>query len=395
MIHRPGHSYLNDKADNNAADHKLGNRTWRDYNTSNQVRMIWDDLDRMTSYASTSAGDVYRYRAAGMRVTKVAGAGIPVVVGAPIEGTAVSELGGATATAVSGFNDSTASVNQSTWRYYYDGQMGFEDDYTRNGTGGTIVDMKRYGIGMRGMDDVVSYTKTGSGNFSQNDEGYPLYDTSGNNVAIVRKAANNWYDKLPGHLSDRTYDAWGKVDSNSPNQGYCGNLGHRADDESALVYMRARYYEPSTGRFVSEDPARSSWNWFCYGCNIPTSMSDDDGQVALPTTTAGWLKFLRDRYGDWKSAVESPSGQILAAGASACAALVLWSTRLDTASTALTIAGYSGTSFLATTLPWLPGLLICLGSVARIASVGCKFAAMLLGYTTMIAFILSWTEEAS
>ena len=327
-----------------------------------------------------------------MRVTKVAAAGtLGAGVGAgAMEETSVSELSETQATELSGFND-LISTNQQTWRYFYDGQMGFEDDYTHTVSGSKVVDQNRYGIGPRGIDYMAYWKKTGTGSFTFQNDAYPVYDTHGNNVALVAKSGTDSFTVS----NERDYDAWGQVASNAPNQGYCGNLGHRADDESALVYMRARYYEPSTGRFVSEDPARSSWNWFCYGCNIPTSMSDDDGQVALPTTTAGWLKFLRDRYGDWKSAVESPSGQILAAGASACAALVLWSTRLDTASTALTIAGYSGTSFLATTLPWLPGLLICLGSVARIASVGCKFAAMLLGYTTMIAFILSWTEEAS
>lgn len=35
------------------------------------------------------------------------------------------------------------------------------------------------------------------------------------------------------------------------NQRYCANLERVQDDESGLVYMRARYYEPESGRFIS------------------------------------------------------------------------------------------------------------------------------------------------
>ena len=35
---------------------------------------------------------------------------------------------------------------------------------------------------------------------------------------------------------------------------FVGSLGHPSDDETGLVYMRARYYDPVVGRFASEDP---------------------------------------------------------------------------------------------------------------------------------------------
>jgi RHS repeat-associated protein len=79
----------------------------------------------------------------------------------------------------------------------------------------------------------------------------------------------------------RSYDAWGQIRAGStsgdPKARYVANLGHLADDESGLTYMRARYYEPSSGRFVSEDPARDGVNLFRYANNRPTIRADYSG----------------------------------------------------------------------------------------------------------------------
>lgn len=44
--------------------------------------------------------------------------------------------------------------------------------------------------------------------------------------------------------------------------------------------MRARYYEASTGRFVSEDPSRDGANWFAYCQSNPILSVDPDGKRA-------------------------------------------------------------------------------------------------------------------
>jgi hypothetical protein len=41
--------------------------------------------------------------------------------------------------------------------------------------------------------------------------------------------------------------------------------------------MRARYYEPWTGRFISEDPAMDGQNWFAYCSNDPVNRHDPSG----------------------------------------------------------------------------------------------------------------------
>ena len=51
----------------------------------------------------------------------------------------------------------------------------------------------------------------------------------------------------------REYDAWGSLQSGSDSRGY-SFTGREWDPETALYYYRARYYDPSNGRFISEDP---------------------------------------------------------------------------------------------------------------------------------------------
>jgi RHS repeat-associated protein len=72
---------------------------------------------------------------------------------------------------------------------------------------------------------------------------------------------------------------WGEVQGSlGTGRGYCANLGH-PEDETGLVYMRARYYEPATGRFISEDPARDGVNWYLYAEVNPVGKVDKDGRA--------------------------------------------------------------------------------------------------------------------
>jgi uncharacterized protein RhaS with RHS repeats len=45
--------------------------------------------------------------------------------------------------------------------------------------------------------------------------------------------------------------------------------------------MRARYYDPTAGRFVSEDPARHGSNLYEYAKNSPTGYCDPNGKVPV------------------------------------------------------------------------------------------------------------------
>src|SRR5262249_18764046 len=79
-----------------------------------------------------------------------------------------------------------------------------------------------------------------------------------------------------------TYDSFGNVLAQSdPTRsiGY-GFTGREHDAETGLQYNRARYYDPNTGRFVSEDPSRfasGSLNLYAYVGNDPVDLIDPSG----------------------------------------------------------------------------------------------------------------------
>ncbi len=57
--------------------------------------------------------------------------------------------------------------------------------------------------------------------------------------------------------------------------------GHFWDEEAGLYYSNARWYDPTTGRFVSEDPARDGQNWYVYCKANPLGFVDPKGLKAL------------------------------------------------------------------------------------------------------------------
>ena len=240
----------------------LGNRTRRNASTASHahpMRYDWDVLNRATLIAQPSGGAGYAYRADGQRIEKV-------------EGITFSWSG----SRESGQYDTNYAQNRPTSRYYYDGQMGFEDDYNPSGT---VTQVNRYALGARGIDRVA---RTESGNTTL---AYPLYDGHGNMSALLTRDGTG-YDT--GNW--KTYDVWGSVRSGGssadPKQGYVASIGHVSDDESSLIYMRARYYEAATGRFISEDPAGDGINWYIYCKNNPINRSDISGCNSQLVATA-------------------------------------------------------------------------------------------------------------
>ncbi len=55
--------------------------------------------------------------------------------------------------------------------------------------------------------------------------------------------------------------------------------GEYYDAESGYIYLRARYYDSTTGRFISEDPAFDGFNWYAYCGGNPLNRWDPSGQA--------------------------------------------------------------------------------------------------------------------
>ena len=114
-----------------------------------------------------------------------------------------------------------------------------------------------------------------------------IYDGLGSVVAEVDPNGNV--------TSTRKYDVYGAVRGTTgtptSKHAFVGQLGHTTEDETGLTYMRARYYGPAIGRFISEDPGRNGDNWFGYANAEPTNGADLTGKNFV----ADAMRALADR----------------------------------------------------------------------------------------------------
>ena len=92
--------------------------------------------------------------------------------------------------------------------------------------------------------------------------------------SIVRLAAG-------ANTVTRQYDSFGRIISQSPNLGVTSKAfqGREFDSESGLYYYRARYYDPESGRFVSQDPIgyRGGSNLYAFAGSNPVDLRDPHG----------------------------------------------------------------------------------------------------------------------
>ena len=183
-------------------------------------------------------------------------------------------------------NNLTSASGDFTASYTYDG-LGNRRSATRNGT------TRKYVLDLLGSMSNVLMETDGSGNAvcyyiygatglvsridANNNTRYYVYDYRGSTVAmtdattsanITHKYQYNDFGKL---LQSEEADA-------NPFQ-YIGKYGVMYED-NALTFMRARYYDPEIGRFLSEDPIWST-NLYPYTDNNPIVKMDPDGEKPL------------------------------------------------------------------------------------------------------------------
>jgi RHS repeat-associated protein len=92
----------------------------------------------------------------------------------------------------------------------------------------------------------------------------------------------------------RVYDAYGNLESTTGTPlspfGFADAVGYQEDGDSGLKLLGHRYYDPSTGRFVTRDPSKDGRNWYAYCSSDPTFGYD-------PTGLISWWKVISGAIG--------------------------------------------------------------------------------------------------
>ena len=152
------------------------------------------------------------------------------------------------------------NVNGSITRYVYDGKnIALEYD-------GTNTFVARYSHGQQ-TDQPLAVQRAGIGFF---------YYQSDHQGSII-----NLSDSSGGTANSYQYDSYGRVLSvaETVSQPYA-YTARELDGESGLYYYRARYYDPQSGRFLSEDPIgfeAGDQNLYRYVFNNPINLADPSG----------------------------------------------------------------------------------------------------------------------
>jgi RHS repeat-associated protein len=159
------------------------------------------------------------------------------------------------------------SSSSATSVFAYDGINLIEET---NAAGGVVA---RYSEGLN-LDEPLAMLRSSTTSY---------YQTDGlNSVTSLSNAAGSIANTY-------TYDSFGKLTAST---GSLTNsfryTGREFDAETSLYYMRARYFDPSTGRFLNEDPIGFSGgsDFYSYVDGDSTSLVDLLGLGGTGTATA-------------------------------------------------------------------------------------------------------------
>jgi len=163
------------------------------------------------------------------------------------------------------------NVNGTLTRYVYDGEdILFEFS---GSTGSPLALRARYAHGA-GIDEPLLMERDLSGNRAFETSERFFYHTEG--LGSVTDLTNSTGVISKSYL----YDSFGQIVSQSGTlENPFRYTGREFDAESGLYFYRARYYDPRTGRFLSEDPIGYSdgMNLFSYTRNNPLNFIDPFG----------------------------------------------------------------------------------------------------------------------
>lgn len=186
-------------------------------------------------------------------------------------------------------NNLTSVSGDFTASYAYDG-LGNRCSATRNGVTTKYVHNLLPEIPTVLMEtdangNVLNYYIYGAAGLisridANNNTSYYVYDFRGSTVAMIDNSANITHKYQ--------YDEFGKVlqsqEADLNRFRYVGKYGVMYEDD-ALTFIRARYYDPEIGRFLSEDPIWNS-NLYPYAANNPVMGIDPNGEFCITAALA-------------------------------------------------------------------------------------------------------------
>ena len=215
-------------------------------NSSGTTTYNWDYENRMTSVVLPGSGGTvsFKYDPFGRRIYKSSSAGTSV--------------------------------------FAYDGDNLVEET---NATGAAVA---RYSQGLN-IDEPLALLRSGTTSYYQADGLGSL--TSLSNTAGT--LANTY-----------TYDSFGNLTAST---GSITNsfryTGREFDTDTSLYYYRARYYDPSTGRFLSGDTSgfAGGLNFYSYVGGNPVSLIDPDGM--------DWIEYTGQMLMVWPGKFKDRSGK--------------------------------------------------------------------------------------
>ena len=131
---------------------------------------------------------------------------------------------------------------------------------------------------IRGMSLLWSKNSAGVTSYLYNAHGDVVKTTGAAENDYLYDAFGNQVDEVSNQPFDWRVEVAPVVVDDNPFR-YCGEY---FDYETGYIYLRARYYDSSNGRFISEDPIRSGNHWYAYCGGNPIKFVDPMGLKFTP-----------------------------------------------------------------------------------------------------------------
>jgi RHS repeat-associated protein len=258
----------------------------------------YDDIDQLTSESRSGFSASYTYDANGNRLTRTVNSVTEnyyyddadkldeIKVGGSTVKDFSYDAAGRTTSVVTGAGTTTLAYdyesrittitfpNTSTNTFTYNG---LDTRVGKVDSGGTKT-YKRDGVGVTApvLSDGGASDTPG---LSERRSGTSTFSHAGIKNQHEQTAANE------SSAATQTYDAFGNLVGSSGTWkgpfGYGGSFGYQTDGDSGLKLLGHRYYDSSTGRFLTRDPAKDGRNWYVYCDNDPTTGADPLGQYII------------------------------------------------------------------------------------------------------------------